>query len=194
MLASALEAAFSKCSQLMHQSFVTTAPPTYGDGWGTVGLMCGAVTFWVPQQCHDRSPQWRAFSRALMDEKLLSLLFPVGGGGGARGKWLQMTRFRAKKMFLCNNSYQTCFSDTLTSAGPLGMCWNPHLSDSGFNTSLGAQQMLMHRKSCLISIAIDYKCDNNTTDDNMHFTCLRKCTKTTCILAYLVDPMKWTYL
>ena len=26
--------------------------------------------------------------------------------------------FRAKKMFLCNNSDQTCFSDALTSAGP----------------------------------------------------------------------------
>ena len=46
------------------------------------------------------------------------------------------------KRFLCNNNDQTCFSDTLTSAGPL--------SGSGINTSLGAQQMLMHRKSCLI--------------------------------------------
>ena len=27
-------------------------------------------------------PQCRAFSRAVMDEKLLSTLFPVGGGGG----------------------------------------------------------------------------------------------------------------
>ena len=34
----------------MHQSFVTT-DPTYGDGWGIAGLMCGAVTVWVPQQC-----------------------------------------------------------------------------------------------------------------------------------------------
>ena len=30
--------------------------------------------------------------------------------------------FRAKKMFLCNKSNQTCFSDALTSAGPLGRC------------------------------------------------------------------------
>ena len=36
----------------MHQSFVTTAPaPTYGDGQGIAGLMRGAVTFRVPQQC-----------------------------------------------------------------------------------------------------------------------------------------------
>ena len=29
----------------------------------------------------SRSPQYRDFSRAVMDEKSLSLLFPVGGGG-----------------------------------------------------------------------------------------------------------------
>ena len=40
----------------------------------------------------SRSPQCRAFSRAAMDEKLLSPLFPVGGGGGrGGGQWLQMT-------------------------------------------------------------------------------------------------------
>ena len=68
-------------------------------------------------------------------------------------------RFSSEKMFLCSNSDQTCFSDTFTSAGPLGRCWNPRLSArvfkpspfcSCFNTSLGAQQMLMHRKSCSI--------------------------------------------
>ena len=79
-------------------------PPTYGDGWGIAGLMCGAMTFWVPPQYRvnaglviwrkytpvkftliksramtlSRSPQCRAFSRALMDEKSLSPLFPVG--------------------------------------------------------------------------------------------------------------------
>ena len=42
----------------------------------------------------SRSPQCRAFSRALMDEKSLSPLFPIGmcvcvGGGG--GQWLQKT-------------------------------------------------------------------------------------------------------
>ena len=31
----------------------------------------------------SKSPQYRAFSRAVMDEKSLSPLFPVGGGGGA---------------------------------------------------------------------------------------------------------------
>ena len=43
----------------------------------------------------SRSIQCRAFSRALMDEKSLSPLFPVasggGGGGGRAGQWLQMT-------------------------------------------------------------------------------------------------------
>ena len=35
----------------------------------------------------SRSPQCRAFSRAIMimDEKSLSPLFPVGGGGGGGG-------------------------------------------------------------------------------------------------------------
>ena len=31
---------------------------------------------------HSRSPQCRAFSRAVMDEKLLSPLFPICCGGG----------------------------------------------------------------------------------------------------------------
>ena len=42
----------------------------------------------------SRSPQCRAFSRAVMDEKSLSPLFPVGGWGWgweAGGQWLQMT-------------------------------------------------------------------------------------------------------
>ena len=38
----------------------------------------------------SRSPQCRAFGRAVMDEKSLSLLFPVGGGQGG-GQWLQMS-------------------------------------------------------------------------------------------------------
>ena len=36
-----------------------------------------------------QSPQCRALSRAVMDEKSFSPLLPVGGGGG--GQWLQMT-------------------------------------------------------------------------------------------------------
>ena len=32
-----------------------------------------------------------AFSRALMDEKSVSLLFPVGGAAGVGRQWLQMT-------------------------------------------------------------------------------------------------------
>ena len=37
-------------------------------------------------------------------------------------------KLSSEKRFLCNNSDQTCFSDTLTSAGPLGRCWSPRLS------------------------------------------------------------------
>ena len=33
----------------------------------------------------SRSPQCRAFSRAVIDEKSLPPLFPVGGGGGGSG-------------------------------------------------------------------------------------------------------------
>ena len=90
---------------VMHQSFVTTA-----------GLMCGAVTFPVPPQCRvsaglvvlrkytpmeftiirsrattpSKTSQCMAFSRAVMDEKSLSPLFPIGGGGG-RGVVVTMT-------------------------------------------------------------------------------------------------------
>ena len=42
----------------------------------------------------SRSPQCRAFSRAVMDERSLSPLFSVGvgwGGGRGSGQWLQMT-------------------------------------------------------------------------------------------------------
>ena len=35
----------------------------------------------------------------------------------------------------------------LTFAGPRGRFWNPSLKDEGFNTSRGAQQMLMYQKS-----------------------------------------------
>ena len=80
-------------SGLMHQSPVSPAPPpsTYRDGRGIARLTCGPVTFWVPPQClvsavlvtlrkytpmestiikswamtRSRSPQCRAFSRAL---------------------------------------------------------------------------------------------------------------------------------
>ena len=60
----------------------------------------------------------------------------------------------SQNIALCNNNDQTCFSDTLTSTGPLRRGRNPHFSGSGFNISLGARQMLMHRKSCLIPIII----------------------------------------
>ena len=35
----------------------------------------------------SRSPQYRAFSRAVMDEKSLSPLFPVGGGAVVTNDW-----------------------------------------------------------------------------------------------------------
>ena len=42
----------SLCSVLvMHQSFVTTAAPTYGVGWGIAGLICRAITFLLSPQC-----------------------------------------------------------------------------------------------------------------------------------------------
>ena len=58
-------------------------------------------------------------------------------------------------MTLCNNNDQACFPDTVTSAGPLGGHYNPCFSGSGFNTTLWVQQMLMHRKTCLIPIFSD---------------------------------------
>ena len=91
----------------MHQSFVTIAH--HLRGWaGIAGLMCKAVTFCVHPQCRGsarlvllhkyipveitiiksgamivrRSPQCRAFNRAVIYEKSLSPLFPVGGGNG----------------------------------------------------------------------------------------------------------------
>ena len=45
-----LQNVYYENNSVMHQSFVTTAPPTYGDGLGIVGLMCGAVTFGIPLQ------------------------------------------------------------------------------------------------------------------------------------------------
>ena len=78
-----------------------------------MGLMCGAMTFSVPPQYRvnaglvilrkyspvkftliksraitlSRSPQCRAFSRAVMDEKSSSLLIPVGEGAVVTNDW-----------------------------------------------------------------------------------------------------------
>ena len=96
----------------MHQSFVTPAlaPPR---PTGIAGLMCEAMTFWVPPQYRvnaglvilckytpvkftliksramslSRSLQCRAFSRAVMDEKSLSPLFPVDGEAVVTNDW-----------------------------------------------------------------------------------------------------------
>ena len=62
--------------------------------------------------------------------------------------------FSSDKMTLCNNNDETWFSNTLTSAKPLVCHLNPRLSGSGFNTTMGVQQILMHRKTCLIPITI----------------------------------------
>ena len=55
----------------------------------------------------------------------------------------------SEKMTLCNNTDKTWFSDTLTSARPLGGCYNSCLSGLGINTILGVQQIFMHRETCL---------------------------------------------
>ena len=115
---------------VMHQSVVTPAPSRPPrDGRGRAGLMCGAVTFWVPPQCRvsaglvtlrkytpveftiiksramtlSRFPQCRAFSRAVMDEKSLSPLFPVGGRGGGRwgrGSGYKMTSAQRRQRYV----------------------------------------------------------------------------------------------
>ena len=59
-------------------------------------------------------------------------------------------------MSLCNNNDQTWFSDVLTSARPLWGSLNCHLSGQGFSITLGIQQMLMHRKTCLFDPYIDW--------------------------------------
>ena len=64
-------------------------------------------------------------------------------------QFLQSYRVKICCCFFFKNIDQTCFSDKLTSAGPLGS-----LSGLGFNTSLRAKQMLMHIKPCLIPIMI----------------------------------------
>ena len=53
----------------------------------------------------SRSPQYKAFSRAVMDEKSLSPLFPVGGG-----QWLQMTGALPVDI---NNTCHTCLFQPL---------------------------------------------------------------------------------
>ena len=58
--------------------------------------------------------------------------------------------FLHRTMFLFNNSSETWLSYTLTFADPSGGVETLAFQARVFNTSLGAQQMLMHRKSCLI--------------------------------------------
>ena len=97
----------------MHQSFVTTAPSPHPHllgwaGYSRANVWWGSVLSSSPRSAGlvilhtytlmeftviksraltlSRSPQYRAFSRAVMDEKLF-LLFPVGGGAGSGYKW-----------------------------------------------------------------------------------------------------------
>ena len=60
-------------------------------------------------------------------------------------------QFSSDKMILCYNNDQTWFSDTLISARSLRV-----VKGLGFNTTLGVQQMLMHRKTCLNPIYNKY--------------------------------------
>ena len=102
----------------MHQSFVTTAPLPTTHLWGWAGD--SGANVWgsdllssqaVPGKCditqiyYKRAGLWLSagpFTRALMDEKSLSPLFPIGGERGAGAvvtndwwgggvQWLQMT-------------------------------------------------------------------------------------------------------
>ena len=59
------------------------------------------------------------------------------------------------KMTLCNTNDQAWFSDALTSAGRLRGRKKRRHPGSGFNITLGVQQMLMHRKTHLIPILPD---------------------------------------
>ena len=89
----------------MHQPFIATAdPPPHLRGWAgdsranvrgsdllsspTVPGKCQACKFIIIKSgamTLSRFPQCRAFSRALMDEKSLPPLFPVGVWGGGSG-------------------------------------------------------------------------------------------------------------
>ena len=94
----------------MHQSFVTNAPPPPPTGMGRANVQGSGsdlefarstglvilhkhtpVEFTIIRSrimTRSRSPQYRAFSWGVMDEKSLSSLFPMGVRGG---QWLQMT-------------------------------------------------------------------------------------------------------
>ena len=63
--------------------------------------------------------------------------------------WHLSSNTGIKHDFLCINICWT-LREVLKpepSAGPRGRCWNPSLKGDGFNTSRGAQQMLMYQKS-----------------------------------------------
>ena len=62
-------------------------------------------------------------------------------------------------MTSCNNNDQTWFSDALTSAEPLWGSLKPLPFRLGFQLTLGVQQMLMHRKTCLIPIVLERDCN-----------------------------------
>ena len=59
-------------------------------------------------------------------------------------------KFSSDKKTLCNNNNQTWFSDTLTSARPLGVVKTLAFQARVSTPPLGVQQVLMHRKTCLI--------------------------------------------
>ena len=58
--------------------------------------------------------------------------------------WSVSPKLSSDKMTWCNNNDKNWFSDTLTCARPLVVG----------KSTLGVQQMLMHRKACLIPIVV----------------------------------------
>ena len=68
----------------------------------------------------SRSPQYRAFSRAVMDEKSLSPHFTVGVGGG--GQWLQMTALNSRAMTLT----RSCSAGLLAGLWWMKSCCPPY--------------------------------------------------------------------
>ena len=95
----------------------------------------------------------------------VNMLFCAIIGTGKKNSLKQfLLSVRAKRCFYAVIAIQHAF------LMHFNICWaprevlNPRLSGTGFNTSLGAQRMLMHSKSCLIPILIlTYEQENTDT-------------------------------
>ena len=64
----------------------------------------------------------------------------------------RFSKFSSDRITLCNNNDQIRISDTLTSARPIGVVKTLAFQARVSTTPSGVQQMLMHRKTCLIPI------------------------------------------